>query len=63
MEFDWFELGQAVLLVLFIVMLWPAARWWSKHAPKAGRGDWRAALLALAAVAGFVALLAWQLRG
>ncbi len=61
MEFDWFKLGQAALLIMFIVVLWPAARWWSQHSPPAGTGDWRAALLALLAVAAFVALLVWML--
>jgi len=56
------KIAQAGLLIMFLVVLWPAARWWSANSPKAGRGDWPAALLAIAAVAGFVVLLVAMVR-
>jgi hypothetical protein len=62
MDLDWMKIGQAALLIMFIVVLFPAARWWSKNSPKAGEGDWTAALLPLVGVILFVALLIYMVR-
>ncbi|MEZ5560844.1 MAG: hypothetical protein R3E86_20145 [Pseudomonadales bacterium] len=56
------KLLQAGVLILFIVAIYPAFRWWSQNGPKAGEGDWGAALLALLGVAAFVMLLVWMVR-
>ena len=62
MDLNWMDLGRAALLIMFIVVLWPAAKWWSKNGPKAEGGDWLAALLPIAGVALFVALLIYMVR-
>ena len=62
MDLDWMKIGQAALLIMFIVVLWPAAKWWSKNSPKAESGDWMAALLPLLGVILFVALLVMMVR-
>ncbi|UCG71953.1 MAG: hypothetical protein JSV45_11920 [Chromatiales bacterium] len=59
---DWMKIGQAALLIMFIVVLIPAVRWWSKNSPKAEKGDWTAALLPLVGVILFVALLIYMVR-
>jgi len=55
----WMKIGSAVLLGAMIVLLIPRARDMVRHSPKAEHGDWRAFVLPLLAVAGFVALLMW----
>ncbi len=62
MDPDWMKIGQAALLIMFIVVLIPAVRWWSANGPKAERGDWPAALLALGGVVLFVLLLVSMVR-
>jgi hypothetical protein len=57
MDFDWMRIAQAGLLIMFIVALYPAFKWWSANSPKAERGDWPAALLAIGGVVLFVLLL------
>jgi hypothetical protein len=59
---DWMKIGQAGLLIMFIVVMFPAARHWSKNSPKAEAGDWKAALLPLAGVILFIALLISMVR-
>jgi hypothetical protein len=54
---DWMKILAVVAGVLMLFAMWPAYKWWSQNAPKAGKGDWNAALLAIAAVAAFVGLL------
>jgi hypothetical protein len=63
MEFDWMQIGRVALLVMFLVVLYPAAKWWAKNSPKAGKGDWTAAILPLVGVVLFVALLIMLVRG
>ncbi len=53
----WLQIGMAVTVVLMLVFMYPAAKHWMENAPKAQPGDWRAALLPLLLVAGFVVLL------
>ena len=57
MDFDWWRIGQAALLILFLIVIYPAMKWWNAHSPEAKAGDWPAALLALGGVVAFVFLL------
>lgn len=59
---DWMKILAAVAVVMMLVFIWPAYKRWSKESPKAEKGDWNAALLAIAAVAGFVGLLIMLVR-
>ena len=56
------EIGQAGLLIMFIVVMYPAFRWWSANSPKAEGGDWSAAMLAIGGVVLFVLLLVALVR-
>ncbi|MEQ8232606.1 MAG: hypothetical protein RLW61_18310 [Gammaproteobacteria bacterium] len=56
---DWMKIGSAILLGMMIILLFPRARHMIKHSPAAQAGDWRAFLLPILAVGGFVALLMW----
>ena len=55
----WMKIGSAVLLGLMIVLLIPRARDMVANSPKAEAGDWRAFVLPLLAVVGFVLFLMW----
>ncbi len=52
----------AVVFGLLIFRMYPAAKHWMEHGPKAEAGDWQAAILPLAAVVGFVVLLIMMVR-
>jgi hypothetical protein len=54
---DWVKIFSAILLVGWIIFMWPRAKYWLQNSPKAQKGDWQAAILPLAAVVGFVILL------
>jgi hypothetical protein len=54
---DWVKIFSAVLIIGWIIFIWPRAKYWLKNSPKAQKGDWQAAILPLAAVVGFVILL------
>jgi TRAP-type C4-dicarboxylate transport system permease small subunit len=62
MDLGWMQIGSALLLVMFLVVMWPAYRWWSKNSPKAEEGDWSAAILALVGVIAFVGFLIYLVR-
>ena len=47
----------AVLIVAFIIYIWPRAKYWMKNSPKAEAGDWQAALLPIGFVVLFVIIL------
>jgi hypothetical protein len=47
---------------MMLVFLYPRAKHWLEHGPKAQEGDWRGALLPLALVVGFVILLVMAVR-
>jgi len=55
----WMKIGWALLLGVMVAALLPRLREVMTHTPKAGRDDWAAALLPLAVVVAFVALLLW----
>ncbi len=54
---DWLKIFSAILIVGWIIFIWPRAMYWLKNSPKAQAGDWQAVILPLAAVVGFVILL------
>ena len=54
---EWVKIISAVLIVGWIIYIWPRAKYWLQNSPKAQKGDWQAAILPLAAVVGFVILL------
>ena len=54
---DWVKIFSAILIVGWIIFMWPRAKYWMQNSPKAQKGDWQAAILPLAAVVGFVILL------
>lgn len=54
---DWLKIFSAILIVGWIIFIWPRAKYWLKNSPKAQAGDWQSALLPIAAVVGFVVLL------
>jgi hypothetical protein len=55
----WMKIGWALLLGLMVAALLPRLREVVSHTPRGDRDDWRAALLPLAVVGAFVALLLW----
>ncbi len=59
---DWMKILAAVALLMMLFVSWRGFKWWSANSPKAEKGDWNSALLALAAVAAFVALLIMMVR-
>ena len=58
----WMKVVSAAMLVMMLVYLYPSAKHWFKHGPKAKKGDWSSALLPLALVVGFVVLLIMAVR-
>ena len=54
---DWMKIGSALLLLMMLVFLWPRARQMMKESPKGSSSDWKAAIIPLLAVIGFVILL------
>jgi len=58
----WIKIAWGAMLVMLLVYLYPSAKQWLKHGPKAERGDWSSALLPLALGVGFVVLLIMAVR-
>ena len=54
---DWLQLGSALVLGLMLVVLFPRAKQMLTQSPKGSGDDWRAFLIPIALVAGFVVLL------
>ena len=52
----------AVVMIMLLFRMWPAAKHWMENGPKGSSDDWRAALLAIGAVVGFVILLIMMVR-
>lgn len=59
----WMKIAWAAVLGMLIVRMWPVARHWMENGPKGTPDDWRAALLPIAGVVGFVLLLIMLVRG
>ncbi len=54
---DWVKILSAVLIIGWIIFMWPRAKHWLQNSPKAQAGDWQAALLPIGAVVLFVIVL------
>lgn len=54
---DWMKITSALFLTAMIIFLWPRAKQMIKESPKGSSEDWKAAIIPLAAVVGFVILL------
>lgn len=54
---DWLQIGSAVLIVAWLIFMWPRAKYWLQNSPKAQSGDWGAALLPIGLVVLFVIVL------
>jgi len=54
---DWMKIASALMLLVMLIFLWPRARQMMKESPKGSSDDWKAAIIPLAAVIGFVILL------
>lgn len=59
----WMKIVLAAVLGFMALRLWPSARHMLKHGPEGSSEDWRAALLPIAAVVGFILLLILMVRG
>jgi len=54
---DWLKIGSAVLIIAMMIYIWPSAKHMLRESPAAEKGDWRAVVLPILAVVGFVILL------
>lgn len=54
---DWMQIASALALVMFFVILFPAAREKMKSSPKATFSDWQAAIIPLIIIVLFIMLL------
>ena len=54
---DWMKIGSALLLVMFIVVMYPNARRMLKESPEGSSSDWLSAIIPIVLVGGFIALL------
>ncbi len=59
---DWMKIAWAVLLGIMIIWLFPRAKQMLNNSPKATADDWRAFILPLVLVVGFVVLLVLSVR-
>ncbi len=53
----WLQIASAVVVVMMLYFMYPAAKHWLQNGPKAKAGDWQAAIIPLLLVVGFVILL------
>lgn len=56
------KIAIAAVLGIMLFKLWPAANHYMKHGPKGTAKDWKAAIVPLAMVVGFVVLLIMMVR-
>ena len=56
------KIAAAGVLIMMLFYLWPAFKNWQENGPKAEKGDWKAAIIPLVAVIGFIALLVMMVR-
>ncbi len=59
----WMKIAWGALIAMMLVFMYPRAKHWLEHGPRAEKGDWQAALLPLLLVVGFVILLVMMVRG
>ena len=57
------KITAAVILLMLVWRLYPAAKEWLENGPRGDSEDWKAAIIPLLLVAGFVALLMVMVRG
>ncbi|WP_428604881.1 hypothetical protein [Sedimenticola sp.] len=57
MDNIWLQIALAVTMGMMLFFLFPKAKQWMEHGPRAQQGDWMAAVIPLLAVVGFVLLL------
>lgn len=53
----WLKLGSALFIAAMLVMIWPRARIMMQEGRKGSTAEWKAAIIPLLAVIGFVILL------
>jgi len=56
------KIAAAGVMIMMLFYLWPAFKNWQENGPKAETGDWKAVIIPLVAVAGFIALLVMMVR-
>ncbi len=54
---DWMQIGSALALVMFLIILFPAALEMMKNSPKATSSDWKAVIVPLIIIIIFIMLL------
>lgn len=59
---DWMKIAWAILIGMMIIWLLPRAKDMLSNSPKATSDDWRAFILPLVLVIGFVVLLVMSVR-
>jgi archaellum biogenesis protein FlaJ (TadC family) len=52
----------AIVLVMMLWRLWPAAKHWMENGPKGTNNDWMTFALIIAAIVGFVVLMVMSVR-
>ncbi|WP_297529238.1 hypothetical protein [Thiohalobacter sp.] len=62
MDSLWLKIGSALLMGLMVILLWPRAMELLRNGPRGTAEDWKAALVPLALVVGFVVLLILMVR-
>ncbi len=62
MDNIWLQIALAVVFGMMIFRLYPAAKHWLQHGPKAEQGDWGKVMVPLVLVVGFVVLLIMMVR-
>ena len=62
MDNIWLQIASAVVFGMLLVALYPTAKHWLKHGPRAKKGDWGKVVFPLLAVVGFVVLLVMAVR-
>lgn len=54
---DWMQIASALALVMFLIILFPAATEMMKHSPKATSSDWKAIIVPMIIIVLFIMLL------
>ncbi len=54
---DWMQIGSALALIMFLIILFPAALKMMKNSPKATSSDWKAVIAPLIIIILFIMLL------
>ncbi|MCK5360384.1 MAG: hypothetical protein KAJ95_07135 [Gammaproteobacteria bacterium] len=52
----------AIVLIMMLWRIWPAAKHWMENGPKGTNNDWMTFVLIIAAIVGFVALMVMSVR-